>query len=653
MSYLMMIPAMAVLVGIAMLFYSWLRYDGTESMILAASTVVGLLFIGGKLHHFMLCIPVAAVLAAAGVISFAIFKQPKTVGNGVSAKRRRDFVSPAFVLMLLIFLYGLVAFFGDFVQNYDELNHWANEVKYMLTSNWLPVPESDYSGITNMPYAAALFHLFFQLITGFNEANLYTAGMLLVWMGFALCISKLEWKQWKSALIFAVVMYVALFSLYQYPYKSLYVDMPTAAWTGGLCSWWCLEKDRRHKLLLPIAMLAMICCFKMATGPLMAVFVVIFFIVQLLTTGRINLKDKKVQAAAAVLAVLAVLGAGAAGYLLLSGRLSGILPLSDDISLDKALKTLASFVTRLFNRKLSVSSFKVKALPFVLCVFAVVALLSKLADKKTFQRVFFPQLIAIPFGFAGYCLALYASYVLLFAYDESVNVASINRYFSIIVVVIFTMLMTDLAVLSKNESPLPYHEPPKAPDTEQLKIITCRVVAIAMLVIFSTGFNGNFIWKATSLNSSDATNYKVISTVKNACDEIDDILTEQDKVYMIVQVSDKTGEMGAAKYFLGNRVNGEREAPWSFNSDGSKLGITQNYDITIEVLPELLQQGGYTYFWIYNADEYLKKNLPNVAEVKIKEGGFYQVSFDENGKLILTLKDTFETITAKQAATQA
>ena len=86
-------------------------------------------------------------------------------------------------------------------------------------------------------FATSLFHLFFQKFTGYSEQGMYVSSFLLMWIGFLLPFSEYTRKDWKKLVFYIVLVYIALFSLYTYGVKSLYVDVPTAARAGGLAEW--------------------------------------------------------------------------------------------------------------------------------------------------------------------------------------------------------------------------------------------------------------------------------------------------------------------------------------------------------------------------------------------------------------------------------
>ncbi len=80
------------------------------------------------------------------------------------------------------------------------------------------------------PAGTGLFHLFFQLFSGLNIGNMHASSFLLVWGGMMLPTFRLTWKDWKRALLYAVIVYFSYFVLYYYPYTNLYTDMP---WVPG------------------------------------------------------------------------------------------------------------------------------------------------------------------------------------------------------------------------------------------------------------------------------------------------------------------------------------------------------------------------------------------------------------------------------------
>ena len=44
------------------------------------------------------------------------------------------------------------------------------------------------------------------------------------------------------------------------------------------------------------------------------------------------------------------------------------------------------------------------------------------------------------------------------------------------------------------------------------------------------------------------------------------------------------------------------------------IRLREDEEITIRDFPQLLEEGGFTYVWIYSADDYLKEELPKVME---------------------------------------
>lgn len=75
---------------------------------------------------------------------------------------------------------------------------------------------------------------------------MYVAPTVIDFIGLLLPLSGYKRKEWKKVVFYAVMMYVAIFSLYLYATKTLYVDMMTVAWAGGLAGWW-LNRDKNKK----------------------------------------------------------------------------------------------------------------------------------------------------------------------------------------------------------------------------------------------------------------------------------------------------------------------------------------------------------------------------------------------------------------------
>ena len=136
-------------------------------------------------------------------------------------------------------LYGVVFFHGVRIQNTDELHLWGALVKQMESSNRL----ADWGALVTSPqmYAASFFQLFFQKLTGYSEQAMYASSFLMLWVGLLLPWAGAGRERRKTVVLYSLIMFFGLYTLYVYPYKTLNTDLFTAAWSGGLAGWWLMR----------------------------------------------------------------------------------------------------------------------------------------------------------------------------------------------------------------------------------------------------------------------------------------------------------------------------------------------------------------------------------------------------------------------------
>ncbi len=643
MSYLLMMPAFLCIVGVAMLYYCYTRFDGVESMVLSVITTIGTMFLSGKLfHNFTVGVVTMGVLGFAGIFAFCFGKLLKIAPKD---KPRLRFFSPGFVLIFGALCYGIVAFSGEFIQNYDELQQWAAQVKYMFNYNEFPIIGSQFSGAQNMPYTFALFQLYFQKFTGYSEPNLYTSAFLLIWTGLALCVHNCRWKDWPRVLLFAAVIFVSLFSLYVYPYKCLYVDMPTAIWGGALCAWWSCERRgvRIKKAILPIAMLLCIALFKWLAGPLIAVLVMCFIAVQTICEKGIKYCARHYWGwvAAAVVGIIVFIFMFKS---MVDNKTNAYVNIIDWESLkaiigmknEKVSVTFLAMMKALVSKPLSsVSSIQIYMLPLVIWTTAFLAIFRHFTSKEYFRSVALPQAISIPVGLVGYCIPLYICFIAIFPYTECVKISSISRYFAIYGVLIFTMMVATLVNNCADEEDVTDKEPE---NFKALRISASRIIACVLLVVFSFGINESFIWKASTLCSESVPLYSVVNTVREAAEDVKEIIGEEDRVYLIAQKSRNNSVSEAANYYMGRQVSGDREVPWQFTKEGAKIGLNLHPELSTAHISHYARAGKFTYVWIYNDNRFLEKEMKKyVAFDDYQQGGLYKISYNAAGGLKLGL----------------
>ena len=631
MNILMMIPGFFILSGIAVLLMRLLRVRFGEGMFLTVSVVMGLLFVSGKTGTFFYGQAVLLVLGVVGLF-----------WNLIDEIRGRDIGSawnvPVFWILVLVLLYGMVMFWH--AQHIDEFHLWGATVQYMEKQDrlvdWMEI------GIPGQFYAASFFQLFFQKLTGYSEQGMYTASFLMLWIGLLLPWSFKGKKEWKSVLLYSMILFVSLYSLYLYPYKTLYTDLPAAAWAGGLAGWWLNRKRKRRKqeLIVLAAGLLTLVFLKSYVGILMALIVALFLLTERII-GDKRFSDKKFRvrkgAVAAALLLLVVTGAGAFLFLICKGRVPGVFPVfvkkllnAGDPSIQKAVRVMGALGNAFFGKKLGGAS-RIELYPFafMLLIFVLLIVLGWLTGRMNAAKARGMYLIVTAVLFLVF---LAASYICLFNYEEAVIVRGIKRYFSILMIYNLMIVLTLWFSAGENATE-------EGSETLLLSRVAIRrrivqAGALGLLLLFSWGINDKFLSSATAFNDYQISGSEDITEANAEVRKVSKAV-QGERVYFLNQRTNNEYPQNIAFYHLGRQSSNYLSDPWRFTENGCEIRI-QEYDTPkLENLPQILAEGNYQYIWLYAADEYLAENLEtvfvmNVMPDQISDGQLYKVRY-ENG----------------------
>lgn len=646
---LQMALAFLILYAVAIFFCTSIKTNIGEGMFLAVSFVIVCLFFSsfaGTFIYGMYGIYLIAIVGGLFYCGISIYHRQLKLGFVFSISA---------IVLVLLYFGSLLIYHNDFIQHIDEFHEWAAAVRYMLVHDKMPTGYDFIGGGGQYGFATSLFHLFFQKIAGYSEQNMYVSAALLSWIGFMLPFAGYKWNNWKKPMLYAVIVYIALFSLYMYGSKSLYVDIPVAAWAGGLAGWWINREKKKTNILVLLSGLIMLHFFKQSAGLLMAVFVLLFVLFQsfVIEKGFLNKENgmKKLKIFTGILCLAVLVGSGV--LLLFSVKIKPVADVQNELtqtqenavqeqrweiagielpeklsttinvvklSKEKAVLSFGAFMTSAFGTPLSSrSNWNLAFLPFAFFLVILMKLSGELYEEKKACTGY-----ALYAGFVvlSYGAALFFSYLFMFAYELSVNMRSVSRYFSICSIYLFIIAMTVLLQEKK---------------AQREKI--CEYTTYGILFFFALGLNTKYIPNATALQKTEISGYDKISSTKKQIRKIEEVIADTDKVYFIHQyASDSLGGAelvnAPALYYMDDQISNYLGMPWRFTEDGCNIRL-ENFDtLSLQDLPNLLSGNGYTYVWIYAKDDYLTEMLPQVMACdQVKSKSLYQVKY-ENGAAV-------------------
>ena len=623
MTNIMMIAGLLLFLGLTYLWHVSFHYTEEEGLLLTACVIVILMFVSGTVFssfNYGMTVLVLLGLAGIGVFFFkAISLKMIRTGNIIDDP-------PKFTVGLLcficLFLLGMVLFYKDFIQHLDELHQWALLVKKMLRLNSLSAAK-DFPG-SMYCFSTTMFHLFFQKLGGYSEQNMYVSSFVMMWIGMLLPFSGFGRSQWKKIILYIVIMLTALYSIYPYGFKNLYVDLVTASWAAGLSSWWVGKDSKSKKDIFLLALGLIVISFaKPYVGLLMSA-VVIFLVLwerYLIRQGipkdvsRVKLYFRIIT----LILVVALLGIIIILFYFIRRDYSNLGIFVHD---DLVQKTVGSFAKSTLGYALNKdSNWNITFFSALVFFIFMWKLLGDWSDKKEECRLYASFTILWNLG---YLMVLLFAYLFIFPKAEASISGGIRRYASIPVTYNLLLFLSQM-----------YRTGISAETTK--KIVN---VSYMLILFFMMGLNANFIPYNTSWMKEDVKGYEDIRDVKKGVKSLEECLTENDKVYYINQKvkkrysADISGNM--VRYELEDRVSNFLVDPWYFYKGGCRIRIsTKLTDMDLADLPELLEKGNYTYVWIFNTNSYLNKNLPKVIPCEnVKNNVLYRIIYNENQKVI-------------------
>lgn len=613
----LMLLCYCLLLGLAFFYYRFTRLTGVESFGMAVVTVIAVQLIAGVAGNTAVG---TYLLYAAGLTGIVLFILP--YGH---RRPKKSFFSLGMVMITAGFAYALIAFWGAIIHNIDEFTQWAKAARYIYETGLLPV-SGMFSGVH--PAGTTLFHHFFLRLTGYLEQNLYCSGFLLSWTGLMLPLSALKWKDWKQASLYVLLVFIAQFSLYMYPYMNIYVDMPIAAWAGGMTALWYLREKRKELVPLLIGVLFILPLFKWAVGPIFAVAMLFLMVVVHVTTSRLPVKErfkamrksfrKKSTWLYFLIPLLIFISIFIWSFAVPKNanpfpaiKSSAITDLVSQNS-DRAQLTIQASIEAAFSRNMGVSGLNVSYFAFIIAVGVLgIVLYFFITDKKKNYRwlVLFCLL-----GAVAYLFVLILNYLNTFTYVESIRAASIQRYFSIYAVFVLPIALAPFLLFQPNR---------------KFRIVQLAICG-ALVVLLCCGINEAFYTKYLSASfPTSYWNYKDIAKIHEYSPDVNKIVPADSKILLIAQ--NTTGFPSAvASYDTYERVPNPAIAIYDF-SDGLRVNEYQYYEAPpINEIDQLMIKRNYDYMWVYKTDAFFSINVEEKFHIQIDEGGLYRIHKSKN-----------------------
>ncbi len=622
-----------IVIGVALLFYSLVKVTPEESFASAIMTILILIYITGLIKNTSIGLCLIYGMAIIGLVLVFI----------ISIRRRKcilfSFFTPGIIMIVAVMGFGIVAFHGMQICNWDELYQWGKAANYMVMYDQLP-SGADFSGESLLLSSTTFFHYFTAKlsywVTGIiTESNYYVSNLVLWFSALLLPISGTAWKNWKRVWAYGLFHFLMTALLFVQPFYNIYTDQPTAYWAGALIAWILLDKwNLRNVYLIPLV-LVNVGLMKSMVGPLFAVIV----IVALVTVHCVSCKEegkkllpaglgKKILSWKGILSIIAV----TSPFLLMgiwsmitgeNGLFRFHTSLLAEGKGEQAVKTLKAMLGKIFQSVtlhddrvfLSYGLFFILTVGMV-CIVAPLILNHRRLVK--YKGLMYLYLV----GFAGYFIIMFVAYMTVFAYNDSINAQSLNRYYA------------DYMMLGIVPVTIPMFLPPCNDKEEHRQFVALiqkglYIISIAGILYGSCDY---LLSNMAHIYAVDTPQYKEREELTQSAKKVKQLTNEEGKIYFINQKESGLFTL-AADYEMGEQVSRSGMC-YKFRKNGKKP-ITALLEYPIDTMPNILSEQGYSYLWIYSSNKYLETNMENIFDIKnIKDGDFYKVLGTEHGVVL-------------------
>lgn len=593
---------------ISLFWYQLAGICTEESMAASASTIMAVTFLAGLAGNAAYIYPAAAFMAAAGVLLFLL-----NIGRGRTEekfwKRVISFISPAMVVIGIIFIYCGCCFRRSLFTYPDEINQWGSAVKYMTETGLLPYGEN-FTGDDVTFSICTMFQYYFAGIGNFVESNAYVGNFLLTFIPVLLPCRKSGWERWKSVFVYAAVIFISLNLISYVKYYTLLQDYVLPMWAGGILAWILWRKEEKINWIFLFCSLSVIAAMKSLVGPLFACMIILTtFLSQYFrdcNDNIIGLKNLRAIKTKKYLVFLPLFitpvflniiwskiistnvlsrGVGSAG--------------KDAVQIFRTILDQGFTVIESGTNKLPYMSYVIYFGLYIAGIFLLVSVLKKY--KNEMKTILLLYLV----GAFLYMGVMFYAYMNVFGGTDGVAVAGIDRYLA------YYMLVGLCAMI------FPLFYPMEDVDRNS----KVRMVSVLLVIACLYGTSGNFIAKITSIRREQDSTWLQRVEIKEQVEKFHELVQDNGRIFIIGKLT--TNNLKMLTYEFGSQYDWENDS-YTIDARGGGKQIL----INAAKYPELLTETEYKYVWFMNPEEKNKEYDYLRREFKFKsaeDGDVYEI----------------------------
>lgn len=583
------------------------------------SVTAGLLLLAGLAGHFML---------------FWSACSTSTSRIQLSAQGRKmltKFYSPGLLCTGVAFVLALVLVQDMLVFRYDDLKQWGSAAKFMVEHNAMP-REHEFFGSLNHYLTPVFFTSFFGIggrwVSGqLVEADLYAANILLSAIGLCIPLGEFGWKDAKRVFAIFGLSLLCITALYYHSIVNLYVDIPFAAWVGGLIGWLLLFRRikgplKRWDYLFLAVCLCWVVFIKWGYGLLgVGLVLVALFLIEYSHRATLAQKvDKLLHQKRFWLGLL--LGGALCGIiiwllsLIFGENLNKVLPGAGSLltsvfdilsgGSEKAVLTTKACIMGLFDQKVSRGFFDMGLLTALIAIGLCAWLQSRSVESIQFAQLMRRLNTAWLVGSVVWFSLILVTYVSNFAFAEATIALSFNRYMGLYLmiggfVLMLLLFLPEEYLGARSGKPGQYVFASTGKRTRGVSMRGLMQVVCCLVLLLNV--DANLIRESTGFDAMRLAGYGNITAVHAQSNVVKQLTKADDNILFIAQRGAERS-LHRARMDVGMNVSGYQPNTYHFSATADS-----GYDLSqirpTEELPQLIQDGQYDYIWVYKTDREL------------------------------------------------
>lgn len=626
-----MILTVMIIIALAFFFYKTLSFYPEESIMMAIMSIVFLIYVIGLITTTDIALVAIYGMAFIGMFQFLtnrrLFWIPEKNNN-----LRREFFSPNVVIIIIGCVYAFLAFRNVLIHNWDELAQWGKAANYMVWNDQL-INHGNFDGSSKLISSTTFFHYFFQkihylLTNSINDSLYYISNFVLWFSAVFLPLSGHKWKDVKKIVLYTVTIILLMNLIFLQPSYNIYCDQACVIWTGALIAWFMYGKRSSFSPVLTLLLLWNIGLSKSMIGPLFAIIAVIvicivyfFEYVSEIDNIKKFLKKVNFKQYLYIVALFICSVIPTAIWSIMVKQNALIRTGGYNNSSDRFTLTVKNAIKKLFVYTSSHGGFlKLSYFTFFIIAVLLGIVLFKYyfenEKKKEYSIIFSLYYI----GFALYWIILVYAYLTAFGYADSIIAASMERYLA------SYMILGLLPML------VPIFTTEKASNITSLEKKVIRFLPICIVLVLCLNIEGSFAGRLTTWYLYQEKAYKTRKSIKTDAEKLKILTGEKGKIYMISQ-SSNTFPIVVADYELGLQLKRDNMPSYFQNPEKGVKDIAGLREEDIEKFPEILEEEGYSYLWIYKKNEYFEKYLKDEFSVsKLNNGDVFKIQKSASNK---------------------